>query len=321
MSSTAHRPPSAVQCRLAIWSDINAMAEIAAQAFDQNDLCGRYMHPHRHEFPDDYIRFFRQETRSSFFEPGVWFLVTTAIVDEGEEIGVDESRNEEHVGSDERPKQEVRVSVKEEKKEVEQQTGKKVGEKMEKKEGQRVIVVGAAKWKRQGKGRRRYSSWMNGMSDMCFSISMPTNTPLPRTPSQYIALPTPLFLQPPLPHPPSHSPLFPFPANPLLTSSSPPPSPPPSPHQIPNLPLFLPLPHPLRQPPRRLSPLNGLLPHRPPLLDRPPRRNFFSRHALRRPRASASRTRPRDGTMGQRSRGGRKGVCESDERGGKGRVL
>lgn len=144
------------------------MAEIAAQAFDQNDLCGRYMHPHRHEFPDDYIRFFRQEIRSEFFKPGVWFLVTTVVVGkEKEEVGEREKEEDTRVG--ERPKDEkVRVSVREKGEEVGKKTGKRMGKRKQEEEGERVIVVGAAKWKGQGVRRRRYSSWMNGMYNIRF---------------------------------------------------------------------------------------------------------------------------------------------------------
>lgn len=126
------------------------MAEVAAEAFVDNDLCGRYMHPRRYEFPDDYINFFRQEFRSSFFEPGVWFLVTTAVVGKEEE-GVKGLKGEEtgEVGG--------RKEEEGEKEEERDREGK------EEKDRERVIVVGAAKWKRQGAGRRRYSSWINGM--------------------------------------------------------------------------------------------------------------------------------------------------------------
>lgn len=132
------------------------------------------MHPHRHEFPDDYVRFFRQEIRSHFFEPGVWFLVTTAVVGEEDEVAVGLRGNEEYIGVSKRPKEEdVKVSVRE-KKEAEEETGIKGDKSEPKKKGGKVIVVGAAKWKRQGKGRRRYSSWMNGMYNMCFFTSILT---------------------------------------------------------------------------------------------------------------------------------------------------
>ena len=64
-------------CRLAEWSDTAAMAELAARAFDENDLCGRFMHPYRHKFPDDFVTFWRRDIRNHFFEPNAYFIVTT----------------------------------------------------------------------------------------------------------------------------------------------------------------------------------------------------------------------------------------------------
>lgn len=37
--------------RLAIWLDTTRMAQVAADAFDKNHLCGRFMQPYRHQFP------------------------------------------------------------------------------------------------------------------------------------------------------------------------------------------------------------------------------------------------------------------------------
>lgn len=172
MPSKARPFAPAIHSRLATWSDINAMAKIAAQAFDQNDLCGRYMHPHRHEFPADYVRFWRQEIRSCFFEPGVWFLVTTAAIGEGEGEGEELKRKGT---KEERGKTEKGQEKGEDGKENEK------GKEKEKKEGERVIIVGAAKWKRQGAGRRRYSSWINGTLDDNF-LSFDVNS--------YLSLPS-----------------------------------------------------------------------------------------------------------------------------------
>lgn len=71
--------------RLATWADTAAMAEVAAAAFDKNDLCGRFMHPHRHQFPDDFITFWRRDIRNHFFDPDVSFLVST--IEDGRIVG------------------------------------------------------------------------------------------------------------------------------------------------------------------------------------------------------------------------------------------
>lgn len=98
-------------CRLAEWSDTAVMAELAAKAFDQNDLCGRYMHPERHKFPDDFVTFWRRDIRNHFFDPNVYFIVSTVV-----ESGTGNSK-----------------------------------------------VVGAAKWKRQGKNAPKSTrSWATG---------------------------------------------------------------------------------------------------------------------------------------------------------------
>lgn len=71
--------------RLATWADTATMAKVAAAAFDKNDLCGRFMHPHRHQFPDDFITFWRRDIRNHFFDPDVWFLVST--IEDGSIVG------------------------------------------------------------------------------------------------------------------------------------------------------------------------------------------------------------------------------------------
>lgn len=71
--------------RLATWADTERMAEVAAAAFDKNDLCGRFMHPYRHQFPDDYVTFWRRDIRNHFFDPDVTFLVST--IEDGSVVG------------------------------------------------------------------------------------------------------------------------------------------------------------------------------------------------------------------------------------------
>lgn len=71
--------------RLATWADTATMAEVAAAAFDKNDLCGRFMHPYRHQFPNDFITFWRRDIRNHFFDPDVSFLVST--IEDGSIVG------------------------------------------------------------------------------------------------------------------------------------------------------------------------------------------------------------------------------------------
>lgn len=71
--------------RLATWADTATMAEVAAAAFDKNDLCGRFMHPYRHQFPLDFITFWRRDIRNHFFDPDVSFLVST--IEDGSIVG------------------------------------------------------------------------------------------------------------------------------------------------------------------------------------------------------------------------------------------
>lgn len=70
---------------LATWADTAKMAEVAAAAFDNNDLCGRFMHPYRHQFPADFITFWRRDIRNHFFDPDVSFLVST--IEDGSVVG------------------------------------------------------------------------------------------------------------------------------------------------------------------------------------------------------------------------------------------
>lgn len=118
-------------CRLAQWSDATAMADLAARAFDNNDLCGRYMHPKRHEYWDDFVTFWRRDIHEHFLEPNVNYVVS--IVDER--------------------------------------------------------VVGAAKWKRQGKGVVMTQSWMTGPFLRIYSYrNISAHSVIPVLQQQYITL-------------------------------------------------------------------------------------------------------------------------------------
>lgn len=107
-------------CRLAQWSDIDAMAELAAKAFDENDLCGRYMHPDRHQFWPDFVMFWRRDIREHLLESNVYYIVSTTNETEPEK------------------------------------------------------VVGAAKWKRQGKkAPASTQSWITGPFLLCELLESP----------------------------------------------------------------------------------------------------------------------------------------------------
>lgn len=222
-------PPPRPKVRLAKWSDTARMAEIAAEAFDQNDLCGRFMHPHRHQFPADYITFWRQEIRSHLFEPDVYFLVSTVPA----EVGADKE-------------------------------GGNVDD-----EKAAVLVVGVAKWKRQGKTKSPFSSWIHGLSH---TFSFPHAPPTP-SPSPHL-LPKKRRTQP---QPP---------VNGGGKNHSPPP-----PHPNPYNPH---LPPPLAQPRRRPLQSQLLIPRlpflRPPLV-RPARPDLVPRYVVRAPSISESGTR------------------------------
>jgi hypothetical protein len=49
-------------------SDFRAMAEVMAAAFLNEELFGELMHPHRHEYPEDFIGFFERRIWSHWFQ-------------------------------------------------------------------------------------------------------------------------------------------------------------------------------------------------------------------------------------------------------------
>ncbi len=48
--------------------DIRAMADVLAAAFLNEELFGALMHPRRHEYPEDFIRFFERRIWAHWFD-------------------------------------------------------------------------------------------------------------------------------------------------------------------------------------------------------------------------------------------------------------
>ncbi|KAE9375094.1 putative GNAT family acetyltransferase [Stipitochalara longipes BDJ] len=72
--------------RPANYGDLRPAAEVAAAAFIEDSLFGELMHPHRHQYPEDFIRFWEQEFRVKWLQPKYSFLV--AISDGGKVVGL-----------------------------------------------------------------------------------------------------------------------------------------------------------------------------------------------------------------------------------------
>ena len=59
-------------------SDEPALVRICTRAFFDEDLFGRVIHPHRHEFPDDVSVFWREQLRADWSEPRNRIIVAVA---------------------------------------------------------------------------------------------------------------------------------------------------------------------------------------------------------------------------------------------------
>jgi hypothetical protein len=68
-------PLSKMAIRKARQSDLQAMAEISAAAFMDEELFGGLMHPHRKEYPEDFILFFKRKFLSHWYDSNRHFLV------------------------------------------------------------------------------------------------------------------------------------------------------------------------------------------------------------------------------------------------------
>ena len=66
--------------RKARLADVTEMADVFATGFIDDDVFGRFMHPKRREFPEDWLRYWQREIRSTIIDPaGLCFVG----VDEG----------------------------------------------------------------------------------------------------------------------------------------------------------------------------------------------------------------------------------------------
>jgi GNAT superfamily N-acetyltransferase len=63
--------------REARYSDLRPAAEVAATAFVEDELFGKLMHPHRREYPQDFVRFFEEYLRIQWFDHT--FVILVAI--------------------------------------------------------------------------------------------------------------------------------------------------------------------------------------------------------------------------------------------------
>jgi GNAT superfamily N-acetyltransferase len=55
--------------RLATLDDVPQMAEVFALGFIDDDVFGRFQHPHRHEYPDDWRRYWERDMRRLIMQP------------------------------------------------------------------------------------------------------------------------------------------------------------------------------------------------------------------------------------------------------------
>ena len=61
--------------RRATLADVPQMADVFAAGFIDDDVFGRFMHPKRREFPEDWLRYWQKEIRSTIIDPaGVCFV-------------------------------------------------------------------------------------------------------------------------------------------------------------------------------------------------------------------------------------------------------
>ncbi|KAG9245921.1 putative GNAT family acetyltransferase [Calycina marina] len=61
--------------REATFRDMRAMAQVCAAAFQDEELFGLLMHPHRKEFPEDFVAYWQRRLLSHWFDPNRVFLV------------------------------------------------------------------------------------------------------------------------------------------------------------------------------------------------------------------------------------------------------
>ena len=65
--------------REATLADVPQMAEVFAAGFIDDDVFGRFMHPKRHEYPEDWLRYWTKEIRTHVVDPsGLTYVRTDA---------------------------------------------------------------------------------------------------------------------------------------------------------------------------------------------------------------------------------------------------
>jgi len=80
--------------RQAHYGDLRPAAEVAAAAFTDDSLFGELMHPHRHEHPEDFIRYWEHEIRIKWLQPKYTVLVAVEDGDQVVGLAIWERENE-----------------------------------------------------------------------------------------------------------------------------------------------------------------------------------------------------------------------------------
>lgn len=83
---TTAKPISQPKLRFARFSEIYSCAQVLAQSFAEDVLFGEYIHPHRHEYPDDMALFWYRPMLTEWFDWTMVFLVSTEMDKQGREI-------------------------------------------------------------------------------------------------------------------------------------------------------------------------------------------------------------------------------------------
>jgi hypothetical protein len=72
--------------RPANYSDLRPAAESAAAAFDGEELFGALLHPHRHEYWEDYVHYFERDFRLKWLQRK--YVILVAVDEEGKVVGM-----------------------------------------------------------------------------------------------------------------------------------------------------------------------------------------------------------------------------------------
>ncbi|KAF2093405.1 acyl-CoA N-acyltransferase [Rhizodiscina lignyota] len=71
--------------RQARWTDLEAINALCTESFWDEDVTGRIMHPQRHKYPGDVIRYWRKKNRQDYWDWAHCYVVATD--DEGKIVG------------------------------------------------------------------------------------------------------------------------------------------------------------------------------------------------------------------------------------------